>query len=504
MVYSLSRTKVTMHALVWSIFVAAILRAGATVPVPFWQQTVEESMYSSVGIVSFPTLFDSTAADIRFVAATWLNEPKVVEVFSSNSKNGSVEWSYQPASLNQSASTLAVATARHVDANSSGRVDMAVARYLRGEEDGSCALLGFDSKYSAEKPVWEYSIKGNCSVDLTLEGDSKPALKMSDDGSTVAFAVTVYSAEGKSDVPELHCLDGQTGKAIFVFQPENKQPGSSSVSMSRGGDYVAYGNGLTIYVLEKATGQLRTTAPLVRQMQSDVHICPMGTFLLYAINEGSIVRRWNATSKEYEVTPFQPKTPPGTPNTWIAVSHATSVNGEGKNPAGCLAAVGWLGMGGNQGIAKLEVFSMLTGQVYVSWTSNNEGSLENFPVMAMHLGYTALGLWGNRAAAKQPNIYLFHIDSGDEPVVEYSSTGSVMAIDLVYTPYALPPLGGRHELVKNDQEAKVFLIAAGKLEHATVSGRGGRCLAFSIPVPLKPPPPITATNEASRKVHLEN
>ena len=170
-------------------------------------------------------------------------------------------------------------------------------------------------------------------------------------------------------------------------------------------------------------------------------------------------------------TPFQPKTPAGAPNTWIAVSHATSVNGEGKNPAGCLAAVGWLGMGLNQGIAKLEVFSMLTGQVYVSWTSNNGGSLENFPVMAMHLGYTALGLWGNRAAATQPNIYLFHIDSGNEPVAEYSSTGSVMAIDLVYAPYALPPLNGRHQLAKNDQEAKVFLIAAGKLEHATVLGR---------------------------------
>ena len=138
-------------------------------------------------------------------------------------------------------------------------------------------------------------------------------------------------------------------------------------------------------------------------------------------------------------------------------------------------------------------------------TSNNEGSLENFPVMAMHLGYTALGLWGKpEAAAKQPNIYLFHIDSGDEPVAEYKSTGSVMAIDLVYAPYALPPLDGRHELVKNDQEAKVFLIAAGKLEHATVIGRGGRCLAFSIPVPFKAAPPITATNEASHRVHLEN
>ena len=471
-------------------------------PVPFWKQTFAESMYSSVGLISSPTLLDSATFDVRFAAATWLNEPKMVEVFSSDSKNGSVEWSYQPATLNHSASTLAVATARHVDFNSSGRVDMVVARYLQGKEGGTCTLLGFNSKNSAGKPVWEYSVAGNCTVDLTLEGDSKPTLKMSDDGSTVIFAVTIYSVEGESNIPELHCIDGQIGNAIFVFQPENKQSGAKSVSMSRGGDYIAYGNGLTIYVLEKATGQLRNKAPLVRQIESDVVICPMGTFLLYAVNDGSVVRRWNATSKEYQLTPFQPKTPAGAPNTWIAVSHATSVNGEGKNPAGCLAAVGWLGMGLNQGIAKLEVFSMLTGQVYVSWTSNNGGSLENFPVMAMHLGYTALGLWGNRAAATQPNIYLFHIDSGNEPVAEYSSTGSVMAIDLVYAPYALPPLNGRHQLAKNDQEAKVFLIAAGKLEHATVLGRGGRCLAFSIPVPARPPPPVLATSGTFHSVRL--
>ena len=44
-------------------------------------------------------------------------------------------------------------------------------------------LLGFNSKNSAGKPVWGYSVAGNCTVDLTLEGDSKPTLKMSDDGS---------------------------------------------------------------------------------------------------------------------------------------------------------------------------------------------------------------------------------------------------------------------------------------------------------------------------------
>ena len=69
-----------MHTFMWSIFAATFLRAGATVPVPFWKQTVAESMYSSVGLISSPTLLDSATFDVRFAAATWLNEPKVVEV----------------------------------------------------------------------------------------------------------------------------------------------------------------------------------------------------------------------------------------------------------------------------------------------------------------------------------------------------------------------------------------------------------------------------------------
>lgn len=455
---------------------------------PFWKQTLPNSMFSSVGIIGSATSSDDNISGIKFAAATWMNGPELVEVFSSESKNGTVNWVYQQHDISES--TLAVAAARHIDLPSSGPVDLVVAKQYQAQGFGACVLLGFSSKNSTANPRWKYNIVGNCSVDLTLEGDSKPTLKLSDDGSTVVFAVVTFDARTETNTPQLHCVDGQSGGSIFVFQPENTSVGTNSVSLSRGGKYIAYSNGLTVYVLERS-GQLRST-PLLRQMESDVHICPMGVFLLYAVNDGSVVRSWNASSKEYQITPFQPKTPAGTPNTWIAVSHATSVNGEGSNPTGCIAAVGWLGMGPNQGIAKLEVFSMLTGQVFVSWTSKRGNGLENFPVMAMHFGYTALGLWGNTARSIQPNILLFHINSGNTPVIEYSSTGSIMAIDLVYTPYALPPLKGPGQLTKNNQ-AKVFVIAAGKIEHATMVGKGGRCLAFSVPVAEGAPPTVAAS-----------
>ena len=458
---------------------------------PFWEQNLNDSMFSSVGVIGSPSLsngVETDAGNVRFAAASWLNVPKLVEVFAPNSLNGTVDWSYEPDSFKDTPSTLAVATARHIDLNSSGFVDLVVANHFQEQGENACFLLGFISKKSAAQLLWRYNVTGNCSVDLTLEGDSKPTLKLSDDGSTVVFAVTVYDPKTQTDVSELHCINGQTGAPMFVFQLTNEQPGANSVSISRGGDYIAYSNGLMVYVLEKSTGKLRTKA-MARQMVSDVHICPMGVFLLYAVNDGSVVRRWNSTSEEFEITPFQPQTPPGPPNTWIAVSHATSVNGEGKNAGGCLAAIGWMGLGNNQGIAKLDIFSMLTGKVFVSWTSKKGNGLENFPVMAMHLGYTVVGTWGNSMHASEPNVLLFHISS-DKPVMEYVSQGSVMAVDLIYAPYALPPssLNEQHGQRSANDQATVFLIAAGKQEHATVEGRGGQCMAFEIPVKARPPP----------------
>jgi|EP00945_MAST-04E_sp_MAST-4E-sp1_P002069 hypothetical protein len=463
-------------------------RASSAEVNPIWEQTLDASMYSSVGVVGSPSLKNGVGSGVRFAAASWLNDPKLMEVFSPDSQNGTVDWSYEPDNFKDTPSTLAVATARHIDLSSSGPVDLVVANQFQDQGERSCFLLGFSSKSSAAKQMWRYNVTGNCSVDLTLEGDSKPTLKVSDDGSTVVFAVKVSDPKTQTGVPELHCINGQTGALMFVFRLENEPPGTNSVSMSRGGDHIAYSNGLMVYVLEKSTGKLRTKA-LSRQMVSDVHICPMGVFLLYAVNDGSVVRRWNSTSGEFEITPFQPQTPLGPPNTWVAVSHTTSVNGEGKNAGGCIAAIGWLGLGANQGVAKLEVFSMLTGKVFVSWTSKKGNGLENFPVMAMHLGYTALGTWGNSIHASEPNVLLFHIAEGDKPVMEYVSQGSVMAVDLIYAPYALPPLNGQQGKLSKHDQATVFLIAAGKQEHATVEGRGGQCMAFEIPVKARPPPP---------------
>ena len=120
---------------------------------------------------------------------------------SSNSKNGSVEWSYQPASSNQSASLWQLPP----------RVTLTlIVRVV--SRHGGCEISSRQRRWIAycwaliantvlKKPAWEYSIKGNCSVDLTLEGDSKPAFKNERRWIYGRFAVTLYSAEVKGGVP---------------------------------------------------------------------------------------------------------------------------------------------------------------------------------------------------------------------------------------------------------------------------------------------------------------
>ena len=98
-------------------------------------------MFSSVGIIGSATSSDDNISGIKFAAATWMNGPELVEVFSSESKNGTVNWVYQQHDISES--TLAVAAARHIDLPSSGPVDLVVAKQYQAQGFGACVLLGF-------------------------------------------------------------------------------------------------------------------------------------------------------------------------------------------------------------------------------------------------------------------------------------------------------------------------------------------------------------------------
>ena len=130
-----------------------------------WEQNQKDALYSSVGIIGKPSL----QSNIHFAAATWDSGYNVMEVFSPQSKNATANWEYKP---NTPTSSLAVATSRHIDFNSSGPVSLVVANYFQGIMN-SCILLGFSSDSVGANPIWQYNVPGNCSVNLELELNQK-------------------------------------------------------------------------------------------------------------------------------------------------------------------------------------------------------------------------------------------------------------------------------------------------------------------------------------------
>ena len=66
------------------------------------------------------------------------------------------------------------------------------------------------------------------------------------------------------------------------------------------------------------------------------------------------------------------------------------MNGEDANPDGCLVTVGWSAVGPSVGVA-VEMYSMLTGKRYLSWTSTTQRRVN---AVASHLQYAAVALDG--------------------------------------------------------------------------------------------------------------
>ena len=64
--------------------------------VPSWGQTLPTTMFSSVGLIG-----SASSGSVSFAAATWLDDPKLVEVITAGGSNKStaVSWAYQPPQL---------------------------------------------------------------------------------------------------------------------------------------------------------------------------------------------------------------------------------------------------------------------------------------------------------------------------------------------------------------------------------------------------------------------
>jgi hypothetical protein len=155
---------------------------------------------------------------------------------------------------------------------------------------------------------------------------------MSDDGSTVAFAfMSNVSAGVEYDVysAQLVVLDGQSGKLLYSRDLRNIDPYvTPSASISRHGEYVAFSNGLKVYIINR-DGTNRGQ-PVDKQSLGFTHICPMGTFIVWGGLEAHIAK-WNATANTY-TDKFVISGRDSKGIEWFANSLATTINGGGSHP----------------------------------------------------------------------------------------------------------------------------------------------------------------------------
>jgi len=323
----------------------------------------------------------------------------------------------------------------------------------------------------------------------------RTSLVMSDDGSTVAFAVSSNKSNtGGPDYdwpsPQLHVLDGQTGKVLWVFDLRSQGINSSSpgVSITRHGEFIAFSNQAVTYVLNRKDGSLRGPA-VNKGVDAPCHICPMGVYIAWGFTEAHIAR-WNATIGSYvDRWVFPGKDENGTQ--WYVVGAVSSVNGGGSQADGCLASFGWIKAGGARQ-ARVDVYSMLNGKKYWTWLSSEDVQVQTEPYLSMHMNFVAVGHWGSDDDT-DPQTLLFNLAS-PTPLFSYVSPGSMfdvqVAVDDALIPtfldgaedYESAPTPPVHAIRSPDAPTNVYVTSGGKHVHASVMGNGGDAYGFLVTI----------------------
>jgi len=360
-----------------------------------------------------------------------------------------------------------------------------------GTNNPYCTARGFSASMgSKEIPLWEYTLD-QCFADLI--DDIYNPIALSDDGSMAFVGVrSTYSSSGNhSDyyTPQLHALDGQTGKLLWVYELPQDQM-AQHVSTSRHGDYTAWTEGDYIYVFLK-NGSLRTD-PIFKGYETPSHICPMGVYLTYGFTT-ALISLWDDASGTYQkVAEFDGN------NTWALFQSATSVNGGGTQPDGGLVAFGWADFTVHQ--VRIEVYNLNTLKKYWQWTSALNVNDQTLPYLSWHMNYLGVATWGDHGAVT-PTVFLFNLQSGT-PLFNYTTPGSMFDLGVLVNNAPIPDgmtedeyLGkGLTETEKLENKRifdsqfgadpdDIYLVAAGKDTPASEMGRGGDAVAFHLSFP---------------------
>jgi hypothetical protein len=380
-----------------------------------WHRHFEDPIYTSTGVSRTTALV---------LAGTYLNPPQQVEA-TPLSGDGTPDWT-------------SPGTEFFVDASRGGSVLAAVDFTTQD----STAVISQWGPGSA-RPLWSYRVHPCRSMVYQGWASRKP-IQVSDDGSTIAVALVMWTQEGQRG--RLHVFDAGNGTPVVEYDLPTGNVVATAISSS--GDYVAMAGWPNIYVYDRSGLSLRWSGP-IGSGNDALAISGDGRYVAWGWTTFHL-REWTGVS----YTPLWTHTPGG----------GTYVGQCALDTAGNTLAVSWDNGNVTPNEISLDLYELpslnrLWRYEYLGTPASTHVDIASQMDFSPDGQRLAVGSWGGSF----PEIHVF-ARTDSIPLYTLDTPGSIFDVDIVSTPD-----GGSH------------VSACGKGVHAGQSGRGGDLYAIEIP-----------------------
>ena len=254
-------------------------------------------------------------------------------------------------------------------------------------QSDSALVSGRSSTGVSGAAIWADHLTSDSKHRIRGEWSARPRLtELSDDGG-MYFAVVAEGAGGGGgdELLVFNATSGELLRTVALGPVFGLQGEVVSVQASRNGARLVVKAGAQMGVIDTIAGTM--IGPLIiSPAKGPVMLCPMGVFMCYDDgNSTATVLRYNSTANEYNLDwQVSPAPLPASPaSDWELSSSVASVNGEAKNPDGCLVAMAWNSakMKVNafratsnkqpKSMSRVELYSLLSQEHYWSWSSDS-------------------------------------------------------------------------------------------------------------------------------------
>ncbi len=403
---------------------SAPIPGGARTGTLLWSRHHVDPIYTSCGIAG---------AGGPVFAGTYLNAPRQVEAIPIDG-DGTPDW-------------VSGGTGLFVDASRSGLVLAAIDF----DASDSSAVIS-EWRPGSATPLWSYTVHPCRS--LTYQGwASRKPIQVSDDGSTIAVAVTMYV--GPDQVGRLFAFEAGSGTPIVDWPFPSGNVVATAISPE--GGFVAMAGWPTLYVYDVAGDALRWSGP-IGSGNDALAISAAGQYVAWGWTTLSI-RTWNGTSYALHHS--------------MSAGASTYVGQVAFSPDD-LFAVTWDNGNTTPNAVAVETYDLATPAL--RWHYDYQGTppsthvdIPSSMLFTESGDHLVVGSWGGSF----PEVHVFDALDPD-PIYTLDTAGSVFDVDVV------DASGGG-----------VLVSACGKSVHAGTGGRGGDLYLIAVTpvVAVEPAPP---------------